>query len=51
MEAAEEIAHQIKLRDLGLIVIIFRHDFYNRRTVERDEESIRKDSQNSKLVK
>ena len=38
MEAAEEIAHQIKLRDLsGLIVIDFidMMNFYNRRTVEK----------------
>ena len=47
MEAAEEIARQIKLRDLsGLIVIDFidMMNFYNRRTVEkRMRESIRKD--------
>ena len=47
LEAAEEIAHQIKLRDLsGLIVIDFIDmlNFYNRRTVEkRMRESIRKD--------
>merc|ERR1711991_41372 len=47
IEAAEEIAHQIKLRDLsGLIVIDFidMMNFYNRRTVEkRMRESIRKD--------
>ena len=47
MEAAEEIAHQIKLRDLsGLIVIDFidMMNFYNRRTVEKKmRESIRKD--------
>ena len=47
LEAAEEIAHQIKLRDLsGLIVIDFidMMNFYNRRTVEkRMRESIRKD--------
>jgi ribonuclease E len=47
MEAAEEIAHQIKLRDLsGLIVIDFIDmiNFYNRRTVEKKmRESIRKD--------
>ena len=47
LEAAEEIAHQIKLRDLsGLIVIDFIDmiNFYNRRIVERKmRESIRKD--------
>ena len=47
LEAAEEIAHQIKLRDLsGLIVIDFidMMNFYNRRIVEkRMRESIRKD--------
>ena len=47
LEAAEEIAHQIKLRDLsGLIVIDFIDmlNFFNRRTVERKmKESIRKD--------
>ncbi|MDC1212171.1 Rne/Rng family ribonuclease [Pelagibacteraceae bacterium] len=47
VEAAEEIAHQIKLRDLsGLIVIDFidMMNFYNRRTVEKKlKESIRKD--------
>jgi ribonuclease E len=47
MEAAIEIAHQIKLRDLsGLIVIDFidMMNFYNRRTVEKKmKESIRKD--------
>ena len=47
LEAAEEIAHQIKLRDLsGLIVIDFidMMNFYNRRIVERKmRESIRKD--------
>ena len=47
MEAAEEIARQIKLRDLsGLIVIDFidMMNFYNRRSVERKlKESIRKD--------
>ena len=45
--SAEEIAHQIKLRDLsGLIVIDFidMMNFYNRRTVEKKmRESIRKD--------
>ena len=47
LEAAEEIARQIKLRDLsGLIVIDFidMMIFYNRRTVEKKmRESIRKD--------
>ena len=47
LEAAEEIAHQIKLRDLsGLIVVDFIDmiNFYNRRNVERKmRESIRKD--------
>ena len=47
IEAAEEIAHQIKLRDLsGLIVIDFidMMNFYNRRVVEKKlRESIRKD--------
>jgi|TARA_B100001059_G_scaffold213691_1_gene229758 ribonuclease E len=47
IEAAEEIAHQIKLRDLsGLIVIDFIDmiNFYNRRAVEKKlRESIRKD--------
>ena len=47
LEAAEEIAHQIKLRDLsGLIVIDFidMMNFYNRRIVEkRMRESIRID--------
>mgnify|MGYP001418414196 CR=1 FL=1 len=47
LEAAEAIAHQIKLRDLsGLIVIDFidMMNFYNRRIVEkRMRESIRKD--------
>ena len=47
LEAASEIAHQIKLRDLsGLIVIDFidMMNFYNRRTVEKKlRESIRKD--------
>ena len=47
LEAAEEIAKQIKIRDLsGLIVIDFIDmiNFYNRRTVEkRMKESIRKD--------
>ena len=47
LEAAEEIARQIKLRDLsGLIVIDFidMMNFFNRRTVEKKmRESIRKD--------
>ncbi len=47
LEAAEEIARQIKLRDLsGLIVVDFidMMNFYNRRSVERKmRESIRKD--------
>ena len=47
LEAAEEIAHQIKLRDLsGLIVIDFIDmlNFYNRRIVEKKmRESIRRD--------
>ena len=47
LEAAEEIAHQIKLRDLsGLIVIDFidMMNFHNRRIVEKKmRESIRKD--------
>ena len=47
IEAAQEIAHQIKLRDLsGLIVIDFIDmvNFYNRRIVEKKlRESIRKD--------
>jgi ribonuclease E len=47
LEAAEEIARQIKLRDLsGLIVIDFIDmiNFYNRRSVEKKmKESIRKD--------
>ena len=47
IEAAQEIAHQIKLRDLsGLIVIDFidMMNFYNRRIVEKKmRESIRKD--------
>ena len=47
LEAAVEIAHQIKLRDLsGLIVIDFIDmvNFYNRRIVEKKmRESIRKD--------
>ena len=41
LEAAEEIAHQIKLRDLsGLIVIDFIDmvNFYNRRIVEKKNE-------------
>ncbi len=47
LEAAEEIARQIKIRDLsGLIVIDFIDmiNFYNRRTVEKKmRESIKKD--------
>ena len=47
LEAAVEIAHQVKLRDLsGLIVIDFidMMNFYNRRTVEKKmRESIRRD--------
>ncbi len=47
LEAAEEVARQIKLRDLsGLIVIDFidMMNFYNRRIVEKKmRESIRKD--------
>ena len=47
LEAAEEIAHQIKLRDLsGLIVVDFidMMNFYNRRNVEKKmKESIRRD--------
>merc|ERR1712167_80892 len=47
LEAAEMIAHQIKLRDLsGLIVIDFidMMNFYNRRMVEKKmRESIKKD--------
>jgi ribonuclease E len=47
LEAAEEIARQIKIRDLsGLIVIDFidMMNFYNRRMVEKKmKESIRKD--------
>ena len=47
LEAAEEIARQVKLRDLsGLIVIDFIDmiNFYNRRIVEKKmKESIRKD--------
>ena len=47
LEAAEEIARQIKIRDLsGLIVVDFidMMNFYNRRTVEKKmRESIRKD--------
>ena len=41
LEAAEEIAHQLKLRDLsGLIVIDFidMMNFYNRRIVEKKDE-------------
>ncbi len=55
LEAAEEIARQIKLRDLsGLIVIDFidMMNFYNRRTVEkRMRESIRKDRARIQLGK
>ena len=46
LEAAEEIARQLKLRDLsGLIVIDFidMMNFYNRRLVEKMRESIRRD--------
>ncbi len=47
LEAAEEIARQVKLRDLsGLIVVDFIDmvNFYNRRTVEKKmRDSIRKD--------
>ena len=47
LEAAEEICHQIKLRDLsGLIVIDFidMMNFHNRKTVEKKmRDSIRKD--------
>ena len=42
LEAAEEIAHQIKLRDLsGLIVIDFidMMNFYNRKMVEKNEKA------------
>ena len=45
LEAAEEIAHQIKLRDLsGLIVIDFIDmlNFYNRRLVEKNERKYKK---------
>ena len=45
LEAAEEIAHQIKLRDLsGLIVIDFidMMNFYNRRTVRKNERKYQK---------
>ena len=55
IEAAEEIARQIKLRDLsGLIVIDFIDmiNFYNRRTVEKKmRESIRKDRARIQLGK
>ena len=55
LEAAEEIARQIKLRDLsGLIVIDFidMMNFYNRRTVEKKmRESIRKDRARIQLGK
>ena len=46
LEAAEEIARQIKLRDLsGLIVIDFidMMNFYNRRHVEKNERKYQKD--------
>ena len=45
LEAAEEIAHQVKLRDLsGLIVIDFidMMNFYNRRIVEKNERKYQK---------
>ena len=45
LEAAEEIAHQIKLRDLsGLIVIDFidMMNFYNRRLVEKNARKYQK---------
>ena len=45
LEAAQEIAHQIKLRDLsGLIVIDFIDmiNFYNRRIVEKNERKYKK---------
>ena len=45
LEAAEEIAHQIKLRDLsGLIVIDFidMMNFYNKRIVEKNERKYSK---------
>ena len=45
LEAALEIAQQIKLRDLsGLIVIDFidMMNFYNRRTVEKNERKYQK---------
>ena len=55
LEAAEEIARQIKLRDLsGLIVIDFidMMNFYNKRTVEKKmRESIRKDRARIQLGK
>ena len=55
LEAAEEIARQIKLRDLsGLIVIDFIDmiNFYNRRIVEKKmRESIRKDRARTKVGK
>ncbi len=55
LEAAEEIAHQIKLRDLsGLIVIDFidMNNFYNRRVVEKKlRDSIRKDRARTQLGK
>ncbi len=55
LEAAEEIARQIKLRDLsGLIVVDFidMMNFYNRRMVEKKmRESIRKDRARIQLGK
>ena len=55
LEAAEEIARQIKLRDLsGLIVIDFidMTNFYNRRIVEKKmRESIRKDRARTQVGK
>ena len=55
LEAAEEIARQIKLRDLsGLIVIDFIDmiNFYNRRIVEKKmRESIRKDRARTQVGK
>ena len=50
LEAAEEIARQIKLRDLsGLIVVDFIDmiNFYNRRAVEKDEKVSEKIDKNS----
>ncbi len=55
MEAAEEIARQIKIRDLsGLIVIDFidMMNFYNRKIVEKKmRESIRKDRARIQVAK